>query len=118
MNVENLQRKDLEYIWHPCSQMKDYEELPPIVIESGKGVMLYDIEGKDYIDVVSSWWCNLLGHRNEILNQRLIDQLENIEHVIFSNFTHRPAIELCERLTQHLPKGLKSLIFLIMALRR
>ena len=111
MNVENLQRKDLEYIWHPCSQMKDYEELPPIVIESGKGVMLYDIEGKDYIDVVSSWWCNLLGHRNEILNQRLIDQLENIEHVIFSNFTHRPAIELCERLTQHLPKGLKKFNF-------
>ncbi|WP_455257458.1 adenosylmethionine--8-amino-7-oxononanoate transaminase [Peptoniphilus asaccharolyticus] len=109
--VKELQEKDLKYIWHPCSQMKDYEELPPIVIESGKGVMLYDMNGKDYIDVVSSWWCNLLGHRNETLNKRLIDQLGKIEHVIFSNFTHKPAIELCERLIKHLPKGLAKFNF-------
>lgn len=111
MNIEELQKKDLEYIWHPCSQMKDYEELPPIVIESGKGVILKDIEGKEYIDIVSSWWCNLLGHRNEVLNKKLIDQLDKIEHVIFSNFTHKPAIELCERLMSHMPSGLKKFNF-------
>ncbi|UZW65212.1 hypothetical protein OC195_13515 [Priestia flexa] len=55
----NLVEKDLKYIWHPCSQMKDYEELKPIVIERGDGVYLYDKEGNSYLDIVSSWWCNL-----------------------------------------------------------
>lgn len=60
-----LIQKDLEHIWHPCSQMKDYEELAPIIIDRAKGVYLYDIHGKRYIDVISSWWCNLLGHCND-----------------------------------------------------
>ena len=47
--------EDLKYIWHPCSQMKDYEELKPIVIDHGKGSYLYDINGKEYIDIISSW---------------------------------------------------------------
>ena len=51
----NLVEKDLKYIWHPCSQMKDYEELKPIIIDRGKGIYLYDIHGKEYMDVVSSW---------------------------------------------------------------
>ena len=55
-------KEDLKYIWHPCSQMKDYEELPPIVIDRAEGINLYDIDGNCYKDVVSSWWCNLLGH--------------------------------------------------------
>ena len=54
--MENWVEKDLKYIWHPCSQMKDYEELKPIVIKKGEGVYLYDTEGKRYIDVISSWW--------------------------------------------------------------
>ena len=58
MNHSDWSKKDLEYIWHPCSQMKDYETLPPIVIDHGKGVSLYDVDGKRYLDVVSSWWCN------------------------------------------------------------
>lgn len=62
MNHSDWSKKDLEYIWHPCSQMKDYETLPPIVIERGQGIHLYDVDGKRYLDVVSSWWCNLLGH--------------------------------------------------------
>lgn len=111
MNTKELQELDLKYIWHPCSQMKDYEELPPIVIESGKGVILKDVDGKEYIDIVSSWWCNLLGHRNETINNKIIEQLGKIEHVIFSNFTHRPAIELCQRLMKHMPKGLGKFNF-------
>ena len=60
-----LQEEDVKYIWHPCSQMKDYETLKPIVVDHAKGVYLYDTEGKAYLDVVSSWWCNLLGHCND-----------------------------------------------------
>ena len=99
-------KKDLEYIWHPCSQMKDYEELPPIVIDKAQGLDLYDIDGKCYKDVVSSWWCNLLGHCNPRINQAIKNQLDKLEHVIFANFTHKTAITLCEKLVKVLPKGL------------
>lgn len=53
----DLVEKDLKYIWHPCSQMKDYEELPPIIVDRARGIYLYDTEGNRYADVVSSWWC-------------------------------------------------------------
>lgn len=107
----NLVEKDLKYIWHPCSQMKDYEELAPIVIDHAKGVMLYDENGKDYIDVVSSWWCNLLGHCNPKINTEIKDQLDKLEHVIFANLTHEPAIRLCEELSKVLPAGLEKFNF-------
>ena len=102
----NWSEKDLEYIWHPCSQMKDYEELKPIVVEKGDGIYLYDNKGNRYADVVSSWWCNLLGHCNPSINSAVKKQIDNLEHVIFANFTHKPAITLCERLSKILPKGL------------
>lgn len=99
-------KKDLEYIWHPCSQMKDYEELPPIVIDKAKGLYLYDIDGNKYADVVSSWWCNLLGHCNDRINCAVKTQIDKLEHVIFANFTHKTAITLCEKLSRFLPNGL------------
>ncbi len=107
----NMIQKDLDYIWHPCSQMKDYEELPPILIERGQGLYLYDDTGKAYADTVSSWWCNLLGHSNERINNAVKNQLDSLEHVIFANFTHRPAINLCEKLSKLLPKGLCKFFF-------
>ena len=100
------QKEDLKYIWHPCSQMKDYETLPPIVIERGEGINLYDINGKCYKDVISSWWCNLLGHANQRINAAVKKQIDSLEHVIFANFTHKPAITLCQELAKVLPEGL------------
>ncbi len=102
----NWQEEDLKYIWHPCSQMKDYETLPPIVIDHAQGINLYDIEGKCYKDVISSWWCNLLGHCNPRINQAVKKQVDTLEHVIFANFTHKTAITLCQKLMEVLPKGL------------
>lgn len=107
----NLVEKDLKYIWHPCSQMKDYEELKPIIIDHGKGVCLYDKEGKEYLDIVSSWWCNLLGHCNPKINEAIKSQLDKLEHVIFANFSHEPAINLCEQLMEIIPKGLSKFNF-------
>lgn len=104
--MNNWQEEDLKYIWHPCSQMKDYEELPPIVIDHASGINLYDIDGKCYKDVVSSWWCNLLGHCNPRINAAIKAQLDKLEHVIFANFTHKTAITLCQKLVEVLPKGL------------
>ncbi len=100
------QKEDLKYIWHPCSQMKDYETLPPIVIERGEGINLYDINGKCYKDVISSWWCNLLGHCNPRISRAVKKQLDTLEHVIFANFSHKPAITLCQELMKVLPEGL------------
>ena len=106
-----LEQKDLKYIWHPCSQMKDYEELPPIIIDRGKGIYLYDKNGKEYIDIVSSWWCNLLGHCNEKINANIKEQLDRLEHVIFANFSHEGAIKLCEELIKIIPEGLTKFNF-------
>lgn len=99
-------KEDLKYIWHPCSQMKDYETLEPIIIKKAKGVYIYDINDKKYIDIVSSWWCNLLGHCNEKINNAIKEQLDELEHVIFANFSHKGAILLCKKLSEILPKGL------------
>ena len=106
-----LEEKDLSYIWHPCSQMKDYEELPPIIVKKGQGIYLYDKNGKEYIDIVSSWWCNLLGHCNPTINKAIKEQLDCLEHVIFANFSHEPAIQLCEQLSESVPKGLTKFNF-------
>ena len=105
-NFMDWQREDLKYIWHPCSQMKDYETFPPIVIERGEGINLYDVNGKCYKDVISSWWCNLLGHCNPRINQAVKKQIDKLEHVIFANFTHKTVITLCQELMKVLPKGL------------
>ncbi len=107
----DLVKKDLEHIWHPCSQMKDYEDLPPIVIDHAKGMYLYDMEGNRYVDVISSWWCNLLGHCNDRINTAVKEQLDKLEHVIFANFSHVPAITLCDKLSKILPKGLTKFCF-------
>lgn len=93
-------QKDLKYVWHPDTQMKQYEDsdFKPVLIERGEGIYLYDIDGNKYIDGVSSWWVNTLGHSNEKLNKVLTKQAEKIEHVLLADFTHIPAIELAERL--------------------
>ena len=109
--IENWESRDLEYIWHPAAQMKDYEELPPMVIERAKGVWLYDVHGKKYLDIISSWWCNLFGHCNPIINQAVKEQIDRLEHVIFANFSNEPAIRLAEELAQIVPKGLAKFHF-------
>ena len=109
--MPTIEERDLRHIWHPCAQMKDYEQLPPMVIDRAKGAWLYDVYGKAYLDIVSSWWANLLGHTNEKINARIAAQLGRLEHVIFANFSHRLAIELAERLATLVPEGLTKFHF-------
>ncbi|OFI06746.1 adenosylmethionine-8-amino-7-oxononanoate aminotransferase [Clostridium acetireducens DSM 10703] len=109
--MNQYQEKDLKYIWHPCAQMKDYEDLPPIVIEKGDGIYIYDVEGNKYIDCISSWWANLFGHSNKRINKAIWNQVNNIEHVIFANFSNKPAIELAEKLIKISPERLKKVYF-------
>ena len=110
-NLSDLQKKDLEHIFHPCSQMKDYEQLPPMVIVKGDGIYVEDEFGNRYMDCVSSWWVNLFGHCNPRINEAIKEQIDKLEHIIFANFSHEAAIELGERLVAVAPDGLNKLIF-------
>lgn len=94
--------KDLKYVWHPDTQHKQYEgeNFKPILIERGEGIYVYDIDGNKYIDAVASWWVNTLGHSVKRLNNVLLEQSQKIEHVLLADFTHKPAIELAERLVK------------------
>lgn len=106
-----IMQRDLEVIWHPCTQMKDHETLPLIPIESGKGVYLYDFDGNKYIDAVSSWWVNLFGHVNERINQKIKAQLDTLEHVLLAGFTHEPAVELAHKLVNITPLQLSKVFY-------
>jgi len=111
MNNADLIRRDLQVLWHPCTQMKDHETLPLVPIRRGEGVWLEDFAGKRYLDAISSWWVNLFGHANPRINAALRDQLENLEHVLLAGFTHQPAIELAERLLELAPPGLSRCFY-------
>ncbi|CRF48427.1 Adenosylmethionine-8-amino-7-oxononanoate aminotransferase [Helicobacter heilmannii] len=89
---------DVQHVWHPCSQMHDYENLPLLPIKSARGVHLYDFEGRHYIDGISSWWVNLFGHNHPYINQKLKEQVEQLEHVLLAGLTHPQAINLAARL--------------------
>jgi adenosylmethionine---8-amino-7-oxononanoate aminotransferase len=109
-NAEYCQR-DLARLWHPCSQMKDHETFPIIPIKQGQGVWLEDFDGKRYLDAISSWWVNLFGHANPVINDALKAQLDSLEHVIFAGFSHEPAILLAEQLVAVTPQGLERVFY-------
>jgi adenosylmethionine-8-amino-7-oxononanoate aminotransferase len=98
--------RDLNVLWHPCTQMKDHEDMPPIPIRRGEGVWLEDFEGRRYLDAISSWWVNLFGHCNPRINAAIEDQLERLEHVVLAGFSHEPVVQLSERLVGLVPPGL------------
>lgn len=110
-NNQHWMQRDLKVLWHPCTQMKDHEQLPIIPIEKGEGVWLHDFDGNKYIDAVSSWWVNIFGHSNPYINKALSNQAESLEHVILGGFTHKPVIELAEKLVEITPAGLDKCFF-------
>ncbi|RNL52530.1 adenosylmethionine--8-amino-7-oxononanoate transaminase [Pedobacter jejuensis] len=97
----NLVERDKKVIWHPYTQMKN--ALPHIPIVRGEGVYVFDENGNKYIDAVSSWWVNIHGHAHPHIAQKVSEQLNLLEHVIFAGFTHEPAVLLAERLLPLLP---------------
>jgi adenosylmethionine-8-amino-7-oxononanoate aminotransferase len=106
MDNKSLVERDLAVLWHPCSQMKDYETLPMIPIRRGRGVWLEDFDGQRYLDAISSWWVNLFGHSNPQINEAIRAQLDELEHVILAGFTHQPVLQLSEQLVAVTPPGL------------
>ena len=111
MTNHDWMRRDLEVLWHPCTQMKDHEQLPVIPIRRGEGVWLEDFDGNRYLDAVSSWWVNVFGHANPRINERIKAQVDQLEHVILAGFSHQPVIELSERLVALTPAGLDRVFY-------
>lgn len=111
MTKQELLRLDRRHVWHPCTQEKDHELLSPIPIKRGEGMYLIDMDGRTYIDGVSSWWVNLFGHNHPRLNRALQQQADLIAHHIFAGFTHEPAVELASRLCACAPGDLSRVFF-------
>ncbi|MCP9760267.1 adenosylmethionine--8-amino-7-oxononanoate transaminase [Aquitalea sp. S1-19] len=97
-NKEWLQRSRAA-VWHPCTQMKRHETLPIVPIARGDGAYLVDFDGQRYLDGVSSWWVNLFGHNEARIKAAIRSQLDELDHVMLAGFTHRPVVELSERLS-------------------
>lgn len=111
LSNNNLFAKDLAHIWHPCTQMKDHEDFPIIPIKSAKGVYLYDFDDNAYIDCISSWWVNLFGHCNAAINAAITSQLNELEHILLAGFSHKPIIDLSQRLCALLPSTLSKCFY-------
>lgn len=101
--MESIELLDLKHIWHPCSQMKDYEEFKPLIIKSALGSHIELQNGKKLIDAISSWWCKSLGHNHPSLKIALKQQLEKFEHAILANTTNEVIVELSRQLSALMP---------------
>jgi adenosylmethionine-8-amino-7-oxononanoate aminotransferase len=110
MVTDNLADLDLRYIWHPCSQMKDYEAFKPLIIKKAQGCYIELTNGHKIIDAISSWWCKSLGHAHPRLQEAMQRQMQNFEHVIFANTTNEVIVELSQQLTQ-LTRSLKKVFY-------
>ncbi len=96
---EELQRRSLAAVWHPCTQMARAAVVPPLPIARGEGPWLYDLQGQRYFDANSSWWVNLFGHSDAGIINAIKQQLDVLPHVMLAGCTHAPAVELAERLS-------------------
>jgi adenosylmethionine---8-amino-7-oxononanoate aminotransferase len=105
----SIASRDDACVWHPYTQMLTRPEPLPVV--SGQGIYLITEDGRRVLDGISSWWVNIHGHSHPVLNQALADQARVLEHVGFAGCTHRPAVELAERLVALLPAGLTRVFY-------
>jgi len=101
--------RDRAVLWHPYTQMLTAPA--PLPITRAEGVWLYTEDGRRILDGISSWWVNIHGHSHPKLNAALAAQARELEHVVFAGCTHRPAVELAERLVEILPKGLERVFY-------
>ncbi|MDT0646882.1 adenosylmethionine--8-amino-7-oxononanoate transaminase [Zunongwangia sp. F260] len=106
---QNLSERDKKYLWHPLTQHKISPEM--LAIETAKGAKLYDEAGKEYIDGIASWYTCMYGHCNEYITSRVAAQMQKLDQVVFSGFTHRPAVELSEALMKILPANQQKIFF-------
>ncbi|CAN2041273.1 Adenosylmethionine-8-amino-7-oxononanoate aminotransferase [Candidatus Magnetomoraceae bacterium gMMP-15] len=115
--IENKERnKQLEedskkYIWYPFTQMRDFINEEPVIIEKAEGCILKDIYGNEYIDGISSLWTNVHGHKKEKIDNAIIKQIENIAHSTLLGLSNVPAVNLAKKLINIAPKGLTRVFY-------
>ncbi|MGB9612834.1 MAG: adenosylmethionine--8-amino-7-oxononanoate transaminase [Candidatus Margulisiibacteriota bacterium] len=108
---ENLQAWDKKYLWHPFTQMQDWVENEQLIIERAEGVYLYDLQGRKYLDGVSSLWVNVFGHRKKEIDQALKKQLGKVAHSTLLGLGNVPSIRLAKKLVEIAPRGLSRVFF-------
>ncbi len=101
--MADLIARDLAHIWHPCSQMKDYENFPPVEVTGAAGSYLHLQDGSRLVDASSSWWCKTLGHGHPRLRAALVRQAAQFEHVISANTANETLVGLSEKLAALCP---------------
>ena len=102
---------DRQYLWHPFTQMQEWEQEEPVVIEDGEGPYLIDTEGRRYLDGTSSIWVNLHGHRHPVLDRALDKQRKRIAHSTLLGLSNPPAILLARQLVAAAPQGLTRVFY-------
>ena len=104
--------RDLAVVWHPCTQMKEHPDTLPLVpIRRGRGAWLEGVDGRRYLDAVSSWWTNLFGHGEPRIADAIGAQARELEHVIYAGFSHAPGLALAEALVAKAPSGLERVFY-------
>lgn len=106
---KSISKRDQKYIWHPLTQHKLNPEL--LAIKSAKGSILKDENGNTYIDAIASWYTSMYGHCHPKIIDKVQAQMQTLDQVVFSGFTHEPAVELSEKLMKILPKNQAKLFF-------
>ena len=110
--AEAWRSRDLAVLWHPCTQMAEHPHTLPLVpIRRGRGVWLEGVDGRQYLDAVSSWWTNLFGHAEPRIAAAIAKQANELEHVIFAGFSHEPGLLLAEKLLALAPPGLARVFY-------
>jgi adenosylmethionine-8-amino-7-oxononanoate transaminase len=110
-DIKKLKSLDQDLIWHPFTAMKEYGGEDPLVIERGEGNHLFDIDGKKYLDGVSSLWVTVHGHRKKEIDEALKQQIERIAHSTLLGLSNVPAIQLADKLLKIAPQNLKKVFY-------
>lgn len=109
LSNQSLAERDKKHLWHPLTQHKIYPDALPII--KAKGVLLYDENGKAYIDGIASWYTAMYGHCNDFIIKKVTEQMQQLDQIVFAGFTHEPAIKLSEELIKILPDNQQKIFF-------
>ncbi|THV61787.1 adenosylmethionine--8-amino-7-oxononanoate transaminase [Flagellimonas alvinocaridis] len=107
--MEKLSQRDKKHLWHPLTQHKMHPNM--LAIARAEGAFLYDEDGKEYIDGISSWYTCMYGHCHPYILGKVMDQMQRLDQVVFSGFTHEPAVRLSEELIKILPGNQEKMFF-------
>jgi adenosylmethionine-8-amino-7-oxononanoate aminotransferase len=111
MNYDEMRRRDIEYLWHPYTEITSFEHSSFPIVDSAQGCRLHEINGRVLLDGISSWWCVNLGHSHPRLVHAIQEQAAKLQHTLLGGMSHPAAIRLAERLAHIAPAGLGHAMF-------